>query len=409
MHGPAQTAATGDTDSGQVSGGPSAGLTPLADFAAEPGMRARWAALLHRSAHPNPFYGPDFLIPLAERLGPGGGLAIAWVRAQSAEGSRLVGLLPVLMPARGALRRTLVALGLAADGPEAFVHPMVVDTTPLLDRDAAVPAAAALVRHLATQAPGTLLRLRFLREGLASEALAEAVASLSLPHAPISRFARAGLAADSAPVAGRRLRDLRRDARRLSEHGTIAFETLTGAGVEAGREAFLALEASGWKGRAGTALAEAPDRLAFAREALSARAAAPAIAIDLMRLDGRPIAASIHLLAGEAGGTFKCAFDEAYARGSPGVQLDAYTARALADGSLPARSLDSCAAPGHPVEGLWPERLGFRDEAILLAPAAEPTRLARLLAGIARRETARATLKRLAKRLLRRKTTAARG
>lgn len=409
MHGPAERAATGDTDAARIPGGLAAGLTPLAEFAAEPGTRAQWAALLHRSVHQNPFYGPDFLIPLAERLVPGGGLAIAWVRAQSAEGSRLVGLLPVRMPARGALRRTLVALGLVAEGPETFVHPMVVDTTPLLDTDAVGPAALALVRHLAMEAPGTLLRLRFLREGPVTEALAEAAASLSLPHAPIARFARAGLGADGAPLSGRRLRDLRRDARRLSEHGTITFETSTGAGVDAGREAFLALEASGWKGRAGTALADAPDRLAFAREALSARAAAPAIAIDLMRLDGRPIAASVHLLAGEAGGTFKCAFDEVFARGSPGVQLDAYTARALAQGLLSVKSLDSCAAPGHPVEGLWPERLGFRDEAILLAPDAEPTRLARLLAGIARRETVRAALKRLAKRLLRRKTTAARG
>lgn len=409
MHGPAERAATGDTDAGFLANGLATGLTPLAEFAAEPGTRAQWAALLHRSAHQNPFYGPDFLIPLTERLAPEGAVAIAWARAESAEGPRLVGLLPVRMPGRGTLRRALVALGLAADGPEAFVHPMVVDTTPLLDADTAGPVAAAILNHLASQAPGTLLRLRFLREGPASEALGEAAAALSLPRAPIARFARAGLASDSAPVSGRRLRDLRRDARRLSEHGTIAFETLTGAAIEAGREVFLTLEASGWKGRAGTALADAPDRLAFARDALCARAAAPAIAIDLMRLDGRPIAASVHLLAGAAGGTFKCAFDEAFARGSPGVQLDAYTARAIAQGALPVRALDSCAAPGHPVEGLWPERLGFRDEAILLAPDPEPTRLARLLAGIARRETARAALKRLAKRVLRRKTTAARG
>lgn len=409
------------------SDGIAVGETPFARFAADPQSRAAWAALLHRAADPNPFFGPDFLIPLVETLAPRADLRIAFARAGGQPDAPLVGLLPLLAPRRGSPGAILGRLAGLPRPIRAFVHPMVVDTTPLLDHEAANEAAHGLLALLAARSPGALLRLPYLRAGTTSAALAGAADRLGLPRAPIARFVRAGLDRDLSPApSARRARELRRLERRLSGSGEagsgdagvreIAFETITHASPERlaeALEAFLALEASGWKGEAGTALACDPARLAFARRALDGGSRAPAIAIDLMRLDGRPIAAAVHLVAGDGeralGGTFKCAFDEDHSSGSPGVQLDAYTARALAEGRLAARYLDSCALPGHPVEALWPERLAFCDEAILLAPGAPATRLDAPLARLSRIEATAAALRRFTKRLLRRKSTPARG
>ena len=54
-------------------------------------------------------------------------------------------------------------------------------------------------------------------------------------------------------VSQKRLKELRRQRARLSEHGALVRETVTSEGIEAAIEAYLSSEASGWKGRIGAA------------------------------------------------------------------------------------------------------------------------------------------------------------
>ena len=83
-------------------------------------------------------------------------------------------------------------------------------------------------------------------------------------------------------------------------------------------EEFLALERSGWKGTAGTAMASDPGHAEFFRELCSAFADAGRL--QLLSLDGeqRTVAMKCNLIAGEVTYCFKIAFDEQLSQLSPG-------------------------------------------------------------------------------------------
>lgn len=129
--------------------------------------------------------------------------------------------------------------------------------------------------------------------------------------------------------------------------------------MRAAFEEFLVLEAAGWKGRGATALASRSVSAAFAREIVSARAEAGAARIDSIRLGVRPIAILVSFVAGATAFTWKIAYDETYARFSPGAQLMMEAVRSLFSDRTVVR-IDSCATADHPmVDHLWPGRMAI--------------------------------------------------
>ena len=70
------------------------------------------------------------------------------------------------------------------------------------------------------------------------------------------------------------------------------------------------LEASGWKGRAGTAAGRTRDGAAFVQGAVTALAAEGQARIDRLSSTARPIAATITLRAGDCAWFWKIAYDE---------------------------------------------------------------------------------------------------
>ena len=83
-------------------------------------------------------------------------------------------------------------------------------------------------------------------------------------------------------------------------------------------------------------------------------------------LDGAPVAMLINFVASPGGFSFKTAFDEAYARYSPGVliQLDNLSLMRRPD----IEWMDSCAAENHPmINSLWAERRGIVRVSVPLA------------------------------------------
>lgn len=311
-----------------------------------------WRALFIEAAEPNPFLGPDFLGPLARLRDGRFRLALAWRRTGAAR--TLAALMPfTIEPALPLLRPTLL---------RAFADPYITNGTPLLAADGLREVAGALLDGLARLHPGAVLLLEDLRlDGPVAAALAEC----GLPLITARRFERAAVRAGpglddylARRVPGKRVRELRRCEKRLAEAGEVRLETLWGAAARPAVEAFLRLEAQGWKGRQGTALASHPRHLAFAQAALCGTT--PGIAADLLTLDARPVAAAVHLLAGDEAVAFKCAYDEAWAKASPGALLDLHTlGTTLESGRLGL--MDSGALPGHPVEGLWRERIAYGD------------------------------------------------
>lgn len=157
-------------------------------------------------------------------------------------------------------------------------------------------------------------------------------------------------------VRAKKRKELRRQAARLAELGTVAVDRLAaGADVSPWVDEFLALEQRGWKGTAQSALAADPGTAAYFREVVMEAQAHGQLLFLALRLDGRAIAMLVTLLDGDAAFSFKTAYDEAYARYSPGVLIQRDNLAALA--GLGIRWADSCAAPDHPmIDSIWAQR-----------------------------------------------------
>ena len=339
------------------------------DLAALRAIEREWGELVGRAIAPNVFYEPGFLGAAAPVFGPDAG-AIA-VRAA---GGRLIGLYP--------MRRDRFRYGGYPALVCGFVHPYAPLGTPLVDAEYAEPAIAAWLDHLRDREhkAGAILLPFFPETGALATALDRAVATRGLRQRHFNRHARAMIAgaseaADERAASGlsKMRKEWRRQRRRLSERGALDHRSATApAEVDALLDIFLSLEARGWKGRAGTATAQNAGRLGFMREAVGALARAGKARIDVLGTAGTAVAATITLFSGKEGWLWKIAFDEDFARFSPGVQLTLdVSSDLLADPRL-AR-VDSCATPEHPmIERLWSGRLALSDRMIALRPGFDP-------------------------------------
>lgn len=210
----------------------------------------------------------------------------------------------------------------------------------------------------------TLLHVpRLTEDGPLHRALAEVAAARGGAAVVVHREERALLESDLSPeaywdaaVRAKKRKELRRQANRLAEQGAIGFRRWrAGEPVAPWVDGFLELEARGWKGRAGSALASHGDTEAWFRAILPAAADAGRLDMRALDLDGRPLAMLINFLCPPGGFSFKTAFDEEYARFSPGVLLQQENLGLLGDARI--GWVDSCAAPGHPmIDSVWRER-----------------------------------------------------
>ena len=175
-------------------------------------------------------------------------------------------------------------------------------------------------------------------------------------------------------------KELRRLQNRLAELGEVAFAQPRRARTSstAWCDAFLALEKAGWKGGAGTALAcAARDRGLLPRGRRAARWAAGRLQFLRLDLDGRPIAMLVNFLTPPGAFSFKTAFDEDYARFSPGVLIQLENLDILDRGDI--AWMDSCAAEDHPmIDSLWRERRAIVRVTVPLSRRPPRARLRRL-------------------------------
>jgi CelD/BcsL family acetyltransferase involved in cellulose biosynthesis len=157
-------------------------------------------------------------------------------------------------------------------------------------------------------------------------------------------------------VRKKKRKELKRLQGRLGELGEVAVRRLASAEeVAPWCDAFLALERAGWKGKAGSALACAPHTEAFFRDAIAGAHAAGRLEFLRLDLDRRPLAMLVNFLTPPGGFAFKIAFDEDYARFSPGVLLKIDNLRLLERRDI--EWMDSCAVEDHSmINSLWGER-----------------------------------------------------
>ena len=136
-----------------------------------------------------------------------------------------------------------------------------------------------------------------------------------------------------------RLRSL---LRRLDhDHGPVAINTLdSGQPCAPWINAFLDMEASGWKGRVGSALGNDPATKALFRTVVERGHANGSARLASLSVDGRVIAMSSWFESPTWGHGFKMTFDEGYRAYAPG-QLLMRDIREIV-GSRPDMSFDTC-------------------------------------------------------------------
>ena len=165
-------------------------------------------------------------------------------------------------------------------------------------------------------------------------------------------------------------KELRRLRARLDDLGVITVDTLSSKS-DAGQwiTDFLLLEASGWKGRERTALNATPETSAFFTDVITGAQAERKLDMVRLAIDGRPIAMLVNFLTPPGSFSFKIAFDENFARFSPGVLIKIENLKILADPAI--EWSDSCAVEDHPmINSLWAERRTIIRATVPLAGAA---------------------------------------
>ena len=156
----------------------------------------------------------------------------------------------------------------------------------------------------------------------------------------------------------KRRKEFKRLRTRLSEQGNLVSEQLqSSSGVESFASDFLKLEAAGWKGKRGTAIAADVNMAAALRESATDLHKSGKLRFWSLKLDGKCIASLFAIVEKDQAWLGKIAHDENFAKYSPGalIILDC-TGSFFADPSI--RSVDSSAIPNHPlIDRIWRDRL----------------------------------------------------
>jgi CelD/BcsL family acetyltransferase involved in cellulose biosynthesis len=153
-----------------------------------------------------------------------------------------------------------------------------------------------------------------------------------------------------------------RQERRLSELGKLEYRQMESiSDVDGWVDEFLKLEAVGWKGgTGGNAFAKFEQDVDYLRTISREGLRRNRVMLLSLTLNGRAIAMKHNLLAGDGGFALRIAYDEAFAKYSPGVLLELDNIRRVFD-SRKTKWLDSCAAPRHIMaDRIWRERRMIR-------------------------------------------------
>lgn len=338
---------------------PRLSVTVLDHPATLAGHMAAWNDLAAAALEPNVFYEPWMLLPAIDSFGRGKELRYVLVYADQQEAPPLLcGLFP--------LERVARYKGLPFSHVTLWQHKHCFLGTPLVRAAHARACLKAFLDWLEAASDGApAIRWGVVAaDGPFWRALAEALGESGRRSFVPYRFERAvmrprvgGDAFLVEALSRKGAKELQRLERRLAEEGKLEYAELEDAAeAEQWIAAFIELEARGWKGRNASALGSSQaGRLFFARAARAAARRGRLMMLGL-RLAGRWIALKCNFLSGEGSFAFKIAYDEDYARFSPGTLLELENIRRF-HARPELRWMDSCAEPDHfMVNRLWPDR-----------------------------------------------------
>ena len=238
-------------------------------------------------------------------------------------------------------------------------------STPVIDRGLLEPVFEAFLTFIASDAdlPNIVALDAMGTDTATFAALERVLAARGGAMQVFSRAQRPKLSADldakayfEQAMSASSRKKLRQHRRRLGEKGVLASIVVTEPhAVGRAFEDFLSLEAAGWKGRQGTALANNAADAQYTRAMIAALAAQGDAEVHSLTLDGRPVSMQMLLRAGRTAFTWKTCYDESLHDVSPGTLLfEDYTAHLLVDERVDA--VDSCSFDDSGYMGSWQER-----------------------------------------------------
>ncbi len=329
--------------------------------------------LCSRSIEPNVFFNPRFLAPAMPRL-EDREVRLAVIRDGDEYRNRLRLLVPF------SVERPAIPLGVSI--MRTWSSPFGPLGTPLVDRDdpaGVIEDFFAILSRKHLKLPKVFVLPEMRLDGPVASLLRSVAESRGLPLVTTNEAERPFLESDldgnayfKAALRPHHLREFRRLKRRLADTGRLEHHVAREEEeVRHGIEAFLTLEAAGWKGRERTAMAIDRYRAAFAREAVFRMAERDLCRVHTLTLDGKVIACLIVFIEAGVAYTWKTAYDEAFSAYSPGTLLMIEVSHNhLDDPNIMVT--DSCAVPDHPVlSRLWMERKPIGTIVVGLTPDAD--------------------------------------
>jgi hypothetical protein len=339
-------------------------ITVLDHPATLAGHMAAWNDLAAAALEPNVFYEPWMMLPAIDSFGGREKLRYVLVYADHENAPPLLcGLFP--------LERAARYNGLPFSHVRLWQHKHCFLGTPLVRATHARACLDAFLDWLEADAHGAsaIKWGAVAADGPFWRVLAEALAESGRPSFVPYRFERAvmrrrarGEAFLGEALSRKSAKELQRLERRLAEAGTVQYAELQDAAeVEQWIADFIELEARGWKGRNASALGSSDAGRVFFTRATRAAARCGRLMMLGLRLAGKWIALKCNFLSGEGSFAFKIAYDEDYARFSPGMLLELENIRRF-HARPGLRWMDSCAEPDHfMVNRLWVDRRGLAD------------------------------------------------
>jgi hypothetical protein len=328
-------------------------------------IRQQWEILSASASELNPFFEPWMLLPALKAIGDGKEVCfgLIWYRdpANAKAEPLLVGFFPFI--------RHSHLKGLPASALEVLTHIYCFIGVPLLHRKYSKSALGAFIDWLASPASGvTLVLFRSIpNDGAFHQSLVEILYSRSLISLIERRYTRGvyKTAADPqayiiAQLSHKYRKQLLRKKEALTKEGRLEFRQLSAqddVGYWTG--AFLQLEASGWKGVTGTALASVESHAEFFRDVARAAHRMDRLSMSGLWLDGQMIAGRTGFRASDGLYLFKIAFDERYSKYSPGILLEL---ECMCNGSEGIAWIDCCATANNLVfKRLWTDYRTMED------------------------------------------------
>lgn len=313
-----------------------------------------WRSLADHAIEPNPFYEPWIYLPASRMLDEPGRRFDLFFHA----GSQMVGFFPLV--AQDSCK------GIPWKVLSLRQHPHAYSATPLVRRGLEDRVVNAFLETIAPLLGSRgVLRLPLFDHAGALGGLF--LRAMERRHRAIyhdASFARPFMVADESAEAYLRRALSRRSRKRfekqirnLADLGKVEFVSL-GEEEDAGPwiRSFLELEAAGWKGRQGTALASSPEGRTFFEEVVRRGRKEGKVLMNALRVGGRVIAQDVNFRAQRGLFAFKIAYDESFAACSPGIQLELHDLRTVHENPR-LDWIDSCVSqPGSPLERIYRER-----------------------------------------------------